>query len=164
MNHPLILFTGLVLASVGCADDPGLASVGDPIDQAQLPPRGATDLPTWIDAGYYQAWNCEPEAHAARSPSPHGRNRICSNDLLSAAAGAGPYPVGSAAVKEIFDSSGSVSLYAVYRKVEDGDGGDTWYWFEGTRDDVVANGPGDTTCTGCHSHAPRDFVFTAIAK
>ena len=160
----MIRFTsllGLVL-SFGCGD-PGPKGFGDPADQPQLPPRGSDDLTTWIDAGYYQAWNCESEAHAPRAPSPHGRNRICSNDALSASTGTGPYPVGSAAVKEIVSSSGAISIYAVYRKIADGDGGDTWYWFEGTRGDVASNGVGDATCTSCHSRAPRDFVFTAVA-
>ena len=163
MTHQLTLLAGLALLPLGCGGEPGPESFGDRIDQPQLPPRGSNDLTAWIDAGYYRAWNCEPEAHAARAPSPHGRNRICSNDVLGASTGPGPYPVGSAAVKEIFDSSGAISIYAAYRKVADGDGGDTWYWFEGTRDDVAANGQGEGACTGCHSHAPRDFVFTAIS-
>lgn len=153
-----ILLSCLALSACG---DPGPASVGDPIDDPQLPPRGSADLATWLEAAHYNTWQCEAEPHDARPRSPHGRNRICSNDVLSAATGEGPFPVGAAAVKEIFDGD-AIEQYAVYRKVTDGTGGNTWYWFEGTRDDVVANGEGDGTCTGCHSSAPRDFVFTII--
>ena len=157
-----LLGVGLVFAA--CADDPGPATVGDPLDDPQLPPRGTVDLTTWIDAGHYLSWACEAEPHAGRTPSPHGRNRICSNTALETSTGDSPYPVGAAAVKEIYDSNEAIRLYAVYRKVADGDSGDTWYWFEGTRDDVAANGEGVGTCVNCHSHAPRDFVFTQVTR
>jgi len=151
----------LALAFLGCTD-PGPGTLGDPVDDPQLPPRGADDVTAWINSGFYRDWACEAAPHAPRAPSPHGMNRICSNDLLSAATGEGPYPVGAAAVKEIYSSSGAIRLYAVYRKTDDGDSGDTWYWFEGTQGDVAANGNGEGVCVDCHSHAPRDFVFTAI--
>lgn len=152
----------IALVLISACSDSGPATVGDPVDDPQVPPQGSDDLTTWISAGYYQDWTCEGAPHAPRAPSPHGMNRICSNDSLAASTGEGPYPAGAAAVKEIYDSAGSISLYAVYRKVTDGDGGATWYWFEGTKDDVAANGVGDGVCVGCHSHAPRDFVFTQV--
>ena len=147
---------------VACACDDGPTTVGDVIDDPQLPPRGSDDLLAWIEAGHYQSWSCEPEAHPARTGSPHGNNRICSNELLAASTGIGPYPVGAAGIKEIISDSGSISLYALYRKVEAGTGGDSWYWFEGKRGDIASNGEGDSTCTGCHSRAPRDFVYTSV--
>lgn len=166
MNTRLDSFVALVMAAsalvMGCSD-PGPATLGDPLDDPQVPPRGSDDITTWIAAGHYQDWACEPAPHAPRPPSPHGSNRICSNDALAASTGDGPYPVGSAAVKEIY-SGNEISLFAVYRKVEAGDGGSTWYWFEGTKDDVIANGVGDGTCVGCHAGAPRDFVFTPVAE
>jgi hypothetical protein len=148
----------LVLAA--CSDGP--ESYGDPVDDLQVPPRGTNDFLTWAEAGHYNAWNCEAEPHPPRPPGAHGTNRICTNDALSTATGEGPYPVGSAAVKEVFDGDGGIRLFAVYRKVEATTGGDSWYWFEGSRDRVVANGEGDSTCTGCHGGAPRDFVFTVV--
>jgi len=163
MAHRLSTCLGLLLATVvaGCGDD-GPASFGDDLADVQVPPRGSEDLLAWIDAGHYQSWSCEPEAHAQRSPSPHGRNRICSNDALGTATGDGPFPAGAAGVKEIFDGAGNITLYAVYRKVEDGTSGDSWYWYEGNRGDVIANGEGEDKCTGCHARAPRDFVFTVV--
>ena len=145
---------------IGCTDGP--ASVGDPIDDPQLPARGADDIQTWIAAGYYKSWHCEPAPHPARPGSGHGENRICNNDLLHAdAASEGPFPIGAAAVKEIYNGDRIVQ-YAVYRKVEAGTGGASWYWFEGLGDDIVANGTDDDTCTGCHARAPRDFVYTRV--
>jgi hypothetical protein len=153
------IFLALTLAA--CGDGPD--TYGDDIADLQVPPRGVDDFLTWAEQGHYNAWACEPEAHAPRQPSGHGRNRICTNDALSAATGEGPYPVGAAAVKEVLGSDGTIRLFAVYRKVEAVAGGDSWYWFEGSRDRVVANGEGDGTCTGCHAGAPRDFVFTVVA-
>lgn len=150
-----------VLLLAACGDE-GVASYGDPLDDPEVPARGSADVLTWLEAGYYLDWSCEPEPHPARPGSGHGANRICSNAALAAATGDGPYPVGAAAVKEIFDGAGGIRLYAVYRKVADGTGGDTWYWYEGLGDDVIANAEGDGTCTGCHSGAPRDFVFTVV--
>ncbi len=149
----------LTLVTLAACSDPGPSTLGDPLDDPQLPPRGSVDITTWIASGHYLDWVCEDAPHAGRSPSPHGRNRICSNDALTTSTGTGPFSVGSAAVKEIYDGD-RISIHAVYRKVKDGEGGDTWYWFEGTADDVIANGEGDSTCVGCHSGAPRDFVFT----
>ena len=153
------LLLALSLAA-GCSDGP--PSLGDSLDDPQLPPRGFDDVLTWLEAGHYKSWTCEATAHPSRPGSGHGPNRICNNDLLASDSGDGPYRVGAAAVKEVFSDSGAIRLYAVYRKVEAGGGGDTWYWFEGSRDDVIANGEGDSTCTGCHSRAPRDFVFTIV--
>lgn len=151
-----------LIGLIGCSD-PGPASFGDPIEDPQLPPRGAVDLPVWLEAGHYDAWSCESVAHPPRAGSGHGPNRICSNDALVAAADLdGVFPPGAAAVKEVFDGDGGIAAYAVYRKLTETAGGASWYWFEGTRDDNVANGPGDDTCTGCHGQAPRDFVYTII--
>jgi hypothetical protein len=149
-----------LLFMLGCDDGP--ATFGDVVDDPQLPPRGSDDILGWIEAGHYMTWSCEPAPHPPRSGSPHGKNRICSNDVLAGSDGTGPYPVGAAGIKEIYSDSGSISLYAVYRKVDAGEGGDTWYWFEGKRGDIASNGEGDSTCTGCHSRAPRDFVYTPV--
>jgi hypothetical protein len=161
MIHRASTLLVLALASVGCTDDPGQPSFGDELENAQVPPRGFEDLLTWIGAGHYQTWNCEPEAHAPRPGSGHGRNRICSNDALSAAGGDGPFPVGAAGVKEVFDAAGGIRLYAVYRKVEDGAGGDTWYWYEGIDGNVIATSEGASNGTAA-TPAPRVTLFTVV--
>lgn len=145
--------------TAGCMDD-GSASFGDDLTDHQLPARGSKDMPQWLATGFYQAWRCELVPHPGRSPSPHGTTRICNNDVL-AAAGSGAFPVGTAAVKEIFDANG-IAGYAVSRKLTAGTGGDAWYWYEGIGDSVSANAEGVGGCTGCHAGAARDFVFTVV--
>lgn len=150
----------------------------------QLPPAsGRADISAWLGKGYYKAFHCEAMPHASRSPSPHGMNRICSNDVLSAA-GAGEYPVDSAAVKELYDAMGAnIVGYATYRHVKAGTTGDTWYWYEtvpagspaphemdGTvADGLGGSGPAQMICVGCHAaagsdagHSGHDFVYTQI--
>jgi hypothetical protein len=148
----------IAIAFTGCTDD-GPESFGDDLTDPQLPARGISDARAWLAAGHYQAWRCEPAPHPGRSPSPHGRNRICNNDALRA--GTGDFPVGAAAVKEIYDGDRIVT-YAIARKLTAGAGGDGWYWYEANPDKVYANSEGAENCTGCHSGAPRDFVFTVV--
>jgi hypothetical protein len=153
---------------------------------------GGSNVTDWLTQGAYKSWTCEPAVHEARSPSPHGYNRICSNDILSAAAGGGdPFPKGAAGVKELYadDTGGSPVGYAVYLKTKsDSEGGAAWYWYEVVPPEskaphdghgVVADGFGDsgpakTICVGCHAaagsdgpHTPspggRDFVYTAVS-
>lgn len=148
------------IVATACTADPGPETAGDDPSDPELPARGTADMPTWLAAGYYRAWHCEPAAHDARAPSPHGRNRICNNAALHAATGTGAFPAGAASVKEIFD--GDVMAYAVTRKLADGAGGDAWYWYEANADRVYANGRGTPGCTGCHGGAARDYVFTVV--
>jgi hypothetical protein len=152
---------GVLVAIALMACDSGLESYGDDLTDSQVPARGSTDIQTWLAAGYYLGWHCEAAPHPARPPGAHGVNRICTNDVMAAADGTGPFPVGAAAVKELV-RGGSVAKWAVYRKVEAGSGGDTWYWYEGGKDDFNANGEGEDGCTGCHSGAPRDFAWTVV--
>src|SRR5262245_32512853 len=73
---------------------------------AQMPAMGASEVTAWLDSGMYLSWKCESAVHEARSPSPHGFNRICSNDVLAgAASGSGAWPKGAAAVKELHASA-----------------------------------------------------------
>ncbi|HEX2690580.1 MAG TPA: hypothetical protein VHN14_28385 [Kofleriaceae bacterium] len=158
-------FTSLAAAATAlglaaACTDPGPESFGDDPTDPQVPARGTTDVTNWLAAGYYLTWHCEAEPHPGRSPSPHGRSRICNNDALHATT-SGAFPVGAAAVKEIFDGA-TIRSYAVARKVTEGTGGDQWYWYEGNPDKIFANGEGAENCTGCHMQAARDFVFTIV--
>jgi hypothetical protein len=146
-------------------------------------PQGAAAVEAWLAKGEYEDWQCESEIHEARSPSPHGFNRICSNDLIaSRATGRGDWPAGAAAVKELYASADAKEPvgYAFYVKTEaDSAGGDNWYWYERLpQDGVVADGMGDKgsakkICVGCHvaagsdpAHTPskggRDQVYTPV--
>lgn len=157
----------------------------------QTPPQGATAVEAWLAAGSYKNWQCEPDVHESRSPSPHGYNRICSNDVISAnAAGEDEWPSGAAAVKELYATADAKEPvgFAVYLKTAaDSGGGDNWYWYERVPLDsaaphdaegVVADGLGDqgpekAICVSCHvaagsdaAHTPspggRDQVYTPV--
>ncbi len=150
-----------------------------------LPPitGGKATMRAWLDTGVYKTWKCQPASHDPLMPvSPHGKNRICSNGILSAH-GDGEYPVDSAAVKELYDADGTtISGYAVYRKVKTGTG-ESFYWYEDVPDSsmaphdadgVVADGLGDAgpalnICVGCHmatgldgDHPGHDFVYIQV--
>lgn len=117
-------------ADAGCpGKDAGCPGAAETPGDAQTPPTGkAETIDAWIAKGDYKSWKCEPAAHDARSPSPHGKNRICSNTKTSAQ-GAGEYPVGSASVKELYDAAGTnITGYAIGLQVKAGTSGDTCYW------------------------------------
>jgi hypothetical protein len=163
----------------------------DDDEASQVLPQGASAVEAWLAKGDYKEWSCEPEVHEARSPSPHGFNRICSNDLIaSRATSKGDWPVGAAAVKELYASADAKKPvgYAAYLKTKaNSAGGDNWYWYERVpldspaphdSDGVVADGMGDegpskAICVGCHvaagsddAHTPskggRDQVYTPV--
>ncbi len=126
----------------------------------QSPPVTHAELVPWLADGAYQTWACEAEAHPARPPGAHGSNRICSNQLLSQSAD-GRYPIGAASVKELV-RGGEVTGYAVMRKLADTGAAGDWYWYEAFGESVVAEGRSPGICTGCHTSAPRDFIFTRV--
>lgn len=192
MTHPRL--TGLI-HSLGALCLGLLAACGssDSNDSdAQTPPTsGRVDMESWLADASYKTWTCEPAVHAARSPSPHGFNRICSNGLIAgAAAGTGDWPKGAAAVKEIYTSLTATAPegYAVYLKTDAASaGGANWYWYErvpassdaphdanGTvADGKGTDGPAKSICVGCHvaagadsAHTPspggRDQVYTPV--
>jgi hypothetical protein len=145
---------------------------------SQKPPQGADAVEAWLAMGDYKTWHCEPAVHASRSPSPHGFNRICSNDALAAdAMGTGVWAKGSAAVKELYNAATDTTPvgYAVYLKTAaDSAAGANWYWYERVpltsmaphdAKGVVADGlgasePAQTICVGCHAAAGSDAAHT----
>ncbi len=145
---------------------------------SQTPPTGHSAIEAWLSAGSYKTWASESAVHESRSPSPHGFNRIFSNDLIAHnATGTGNWPEGAAAVKELYASvtdSAPVG-YAVYLKqAADSANGAHWYWYERVPQDsavphdgngVVADGTGGsgtpmTICVACHSAAGSDAAHT----
>lgn len=179
----LALFSLAALSLSACSSDTGGGAGGGGSSgsgDAQTPPQGETAVKAWLAKGDYQTWHCEAQEHDARTPSPHGVNRICSNDVLAAAAP--PFPQGSAAVKELWDAAGgSIIGYAVYLKLSaDSAGGANWYWYEDNPTlnppgGVVADGKGDSgnaksVCVSCHVAAGSDadhmgagdFVYTQV--
>jgi hypothetical protein len=137
----------------------------------------------WLAKGYYKSWACEMAPHAARSPSPHNVDRICSNNIISSnATGTAPWPAGAAAVKELYNAVTDTTPggYAVYLKTQaNSDGGANWYYYGAiTAGGVTVDGMGTSTevlptCTSCHlaagsdaAHTPspggRDEVYTPV--
>jgi Cytochrome P460 len=167
------------------ADGGEVADAGS-AGNAQTPPMGATAVEAWIAGGAYKEWACESAVHASRSPSPHGFNRICSNNVVSSnAAATTAWPAGAAAVKELWasdpnDADGGTPPtapvgYAVYLKTEsDSAAGANWYWYERVPLDSAvphnasgvvaaglgATGPAQTICVACHSAAGSDAAHT----
>jgi hypothetical protein len=170
-----LVAVGLASLGAACGDD---AMQDAPAGSLQTPPQNAREMQAWLQAGAYKGWQCEGAVHASRSPSPHGFNRICANDAISAnASGTSSWPAGAAAVKELYASAESSTPigYAVYLKTrEDSAGGANWYWYEAVpldsdvphdADGVVADGLGTTgapktICVGCHAAAGADAEHT----
>lgn len=171
-----------LLLSFGCSSsaDATMPSSNEPLVAGpQTPPQKAADVETWLAGGAYKSWHCESAVHEARRPSPHGKNRICSNDLASSFASGAERPRGTAAVKELYDDAGAKIVgYAVYLKTEaTSAGGSNWYWYERVPLDsmaphdakgVVADGFGSagtakSICVGCHAAAGSDAMHTPSA-
>jgi hypothetical protein len=149
---------GEVLAD-GAAPDGAEADAGSAVEQ--LPPQGKQAANAWLAAGHYKKWACEPMKMNPRPLGVHGPNRVCSNALLSGHTGTGPYPVGAAAVKEIFYGN-RVGNYALAVKIKEGNTGSAWYWYEpGDLEGVGAAG-----CVGCHNKAAQngghDLIFIRV--
>ncbi len=135
----------------------GDVDLGDP----QRPPRGQASLEAWLAAGHHRAWRCETVVSPARLSGNHGRHRICQNDRLLASTD-GSYPVGAASVKELYRGGEAPAGFAVGLKVEEGEGTNTWYWYErigAATARPLADGLGPPQCAVCHVTAARDYVF-----
>ena len=168
----------------GCADDeagcPAACPAGcpAPAGDAQTPPQGSDGvISTWLAAASYKGagWKCEPAVHANRSPSPHGKNKICNNMKLTATVAPAKYGFGVASVKELYmDDGTTVAGHALSIKLFDGDSaGPKWYFYEKMGNTVVYNGKGEPDnadlCSSCHTgagsdaaHSGRDFVYTQV--
>ena len=176
--QPWLLGLGLSALAFACgSDDSDPASMTPsqemaahaPTDHDQTPPTEVAALEAWLAKGAYKEWQCEPEVHRSRSPSPHGYNRICSNEAISEhIEGDAPWPRGAAAVKELYDGLDRTTPkgYAVYVKTEaDSADGANWYWYERTERGVVVDGlggqnPAKSNCVGCHAGAGADHDHT----
>jgi len=113
--------------------------------------------------------------------SPHGYNRVCSNDLTAGFDGSvnDERPIGSASVKELYDDASNLVGYATSLKLSrSSDDGAGWYWYErvpldsGAPHDgqgVVAAGLGDSgpaksVCVGCHAAAASDATHSVTGS
>lgn len=168
--------SGGAAASLGGANPTGAAGT------AQTPPTtNGADVEAWLAKGDYKSWQCELVNHPQMAVSPHGKNRVCSNDLsaqFSDTSGA-QRPAGSAAVKELYDDQSALVGYAVSVKTKaTSDAGASWYWYERVPLDsaaphnsagVVADGLGtegaaQSICVGCHAAAASNAEHTVTAS
>ena len=144
--------------------------------EQQPPTTGRTAMRAWLAAGAWKRWHCETTPHATSGLSPHGLDRICTNDVLFNAGEDPPWPVGAASVKELHDPSYPEIIvgYAANVKVRDGAGGAGWYWFEEVfpayspgaavlrdPDGTIADGFGESgnaggVCVPCHGRSTQD--------
>ena len=169
----LIAAAALATACSSSDDDNDNSNPPSNPGTAQRPPTGASNVEAWLKTGAYKSWHCESAVHEARSPSPHGFNRICSNDAISTnATGTANWPEGAAAVKELYDNAAGTTPtgYAVYLKTNaDSAAGANWYWYERIPGNtVVADGLGNagvakSLCVGCHGAAGSDAPHTPSA-
>ena len=134
----------------------------------QRPPVGQAALEAWLAQAFHQAWTCEDRIFPPRLNGTHGLHKICSNQaLLASTSTSGPYPVGAASVKQLFTAGNQPNGFAVGVKIEEGEGPNTWYWYErrGTSPTArpLAEGINVPDCAVCHGMAPRDYVYIRAA-
>ena len=142
------------------------------------PVTGQADIEQWFSEGHYQSWVCEPASHAADSPSPHGRVRLCANPIIHPDS-PGEHPLNSAMVIEIRDNSGALVGHGAQVHTSPGTRGLNWYWYmqvpldNMTPHDATGlaadgwgyDGPAADVCTACHimagttGHEGHDFVW-----
>lgn len=143
----------LVLLVSACGSDPEFVG--------EVPTNPDALLP-WLEAQNYVDWDREAQIHP--TAGPHGENvRTYFNVSLAGSMESTNevHVVESAAVKELY-TDGLVKGWAVMVKTDEGEGTDTWYWYEvldRTRPDNPFSGQGLELCAGCHSSG-RDHVRT----
>jgi hypothetical protein len=128
-------------------------------------PAAGAELFPWLQAGNYMSFKAESGKHA--STGPHGGNvRSFLNPTLFDAltSGSTNFPVGSAAVKELWGNGSKLLGWAVFVKTQaDSAGGNGFYWYEiyNTTDpsSPVADGNGVGLCSGCHSNG-NDYYMS----
>jgi hypothetical protein len=145
-------------------DESDMATVDAKGDGQTPPSTSGSDVEAWLDEGHYLDWACEDVEHPQMKVSPHGHNRVCSNDLTRGFDGApgDERPAGSASVKELYDDASKLIGYAVAVKLAaKSGGGANWYWYERIGDLVTSDGLGSETkpkavCVSCHTAAGTD--------
>ena len=166
--------TGGAAATV--SDDGGETDMGgDAVEVTgdDVVPVELDALFAYLQAGSYEGFATEAEAHASVGPHPSpdlkptSTVRAFFNSAMDASlkAGNATHPQGSAIVKEFRDDAGELSGWAVSVKTDaDSQGGQAWYWYENlsTTDNSspVAADMGVALCWGCHTTG-RDFVLSS---
>jgi hypothetical protein len=130
---------------------------------AELPPLGGAALLTWLEAKTYTKWKSESKPHA--STGPHGSKVLSfvNAALFDSLPKMGENAKGSAAVKELFNTSDMLIGWAVAIKTADSsDAGKNWYWYEIINKAVVADEAGKALCVNCHSTGAKDYFKSPV--
>ena len=168
----------LLWLALGCeaTPEPVAVTVPAPVGVAWVPvvvapvvlpgvvPADPTALPQWLQTFGYRVWAPQTDI---RATGEHGGERLYFNDALAASmkAGAAEHPIGSAAVRELYDADlRTLKGFALMHKTgPSGPTAEGWYWYEvfGTHAEAVPTvaQPAAQGCVGCHSHAV-DFVHS----
>lgn len=166
------LVLGLLFVAPGCerAPTPTPVVAAQPVPapapafDPNVVPMETDALRGWLQAFVYRRWAPQTEI---RETGEHGGERLYFNDLLTASvrAGAAEHPIGSAAVRELYEGDlATLKGFAVMLKTgPSGVTGEGWYWYEifgtdGWARPTVAEA-GARGCVGCHAHAV-DFVHS----
>ncbi|MEZ4265574.1 MAG: hypothetical protein R3F39_04285 [Myxococcota bacterium] len=128
------------------------------------PPTTGPALRTWLEAGSYLTWTHETTPHL--SVGGHDGNvRTYLDPILtkSLKAGQTSYPVGAAAVMELYKTTGDQTFgWVVWVKTAAAsDGGKNIFWYWLLDGDAKIAAKGSPNCTGCHS-AGVDFLHTGF--
>lgn len=142
--------------SWGCGDNGAPA-----FEQSSPPPTEPDKLHAWLGGGEYLDW--ESESDVLPGTFGGGRRVFVDRRLAdSLEKGSRVHPVGSSAVREIYDGDlETLRGWSVLIKVEDTDDGNGWYFYENFDPDqpesVNVAERGASGCTFCHDDTP-DFV------
>lgn len=123
-----------------------------------------SEIRNLIVGGEYKSW---AQQDSLTRTSIHGYAKTYFNSALkdSQDAGSQNHPIGSIALKELYDNDQStITGYALMQKISDQSGGDSWLWYEDLNfatDSVDFYDIGLGTCTGCHSSGV-DFLRTTL--
>ena len=154
---------GLNSDNVKMDDVPGMDEAPDGASGADLvPPVESAALFQFLKNESYKTLPSEPEIHP--SFGPHGDVLVFANQRLidSLNANSDSHPVGSAAIKELYEDGGLIG-WAVEVKVAEESAPESWYWYETfdleTGTPIIPDGLGIKDCTGCHNFGD-DFVTT----
>lgn len=159
---PNMRLLGLVFLGtlVACGPGNGMFEQDDPNAVPTTPPT----LYQYLEAGSYKGFDHESAYHASAGPHQVLVQAYLNPALVqSLTAGNPQHPVGSAAVKELYDANGALIGWAVMVKQRDDiTDGTAWFWYETQRgptraDDPNYAGDGRGVCIECHGEG-KGFI------
>lgn len=139
---------------IACGSDTGVdpdataIPVGDDGKTIAATKDGIT---SYILSGAYPTWGKEPAVRDSRIHGTRARSYFNSKYLQARRSDVYPMQRGAMAIKELY-SNDMVYGYAAAVKTQEGEGAQTWTWYETLGlPDVKYFGVANPTCEGCHS-------------